>query len=245
MKKLNFNTIIKIFGATKSEYVLHNPIFPKDLLVYETDTGGLKIGNGILSWNDLEYVNQHNLSDSQLGAIQAYNQPGNLLKLNDQGEIDVRFLPDELFQHIKYVADIESRDRIPEENRNCLVAVVSMGTTDAITATVTDIYNTASNDQDIIFIEFGEPIDETKDTVDSLDAYGVYAWEPTERVWLEIYKGDNLGVDYDKLFHLENDNLDIITDGANYVKMTIEERQRIQTSLFKIDTINISPLNIL
>lgn len=142
MNEWNAKTIVGILGATSAEYHDKNLVFPKHMIAYETDTLNVKIGDGVSPWDELPYINQNDLSNEQLDTIKQYNQANGFVQLDSNGEVRPEHLPKQLFEHIKYVSDLEARDSIPEEERTCLVAVVSPSIADAANITVTDIYNT-------------------------------------------------------------------------------------------------------
>jgi hypothetical protein len=158
MANVEMTAVVKIFGATSTQLTTENIVLPKDMMVYETDTNRIKIGDGVTDWNTLEYVVKNPLSDEEYAMIQNAGAANGFALLDDNGILPLEQLPVVAKSHIVYKADIAARDAIPEASRTSMVVVLDA----SADATVTGGYAVYAWDADNttwIKISEGESLD--------------------------------------------------------------------------------------
>lgn len=64
MSEITYKTIFKFRRASKEQWENVNPVLREGEPGFEIDTGKLKIGNGILPWKDLIYINNDSIKIS-------------------------------------------------------------------------------------------------------------------------------------------------------------------------------------
>jgi hypothetical protein len=158
MANVEMKAVVKIFGATAAQLSTENIVLPKDMMVYETDTNRIKIGNGVTNWNTLEYVVKNPLSDAEYAMIQNAGAANGFALLDDNGIIPLEQLPQVAKSHIVYKADIAARDAIPEASRTAMVVVLDASADATVTGGYA-VYAWDANNTTWIKISEGESLD--------------------------------------------------------------------------------------
>lgn len=209
MAVVEMKSVVKLFGYTAAELTSANLVFPEHMPVYETDTGRMKIGDGVSAWNALEYTTKNPLSDSEYAMITNAGSANGFAVLGGDGVLPLDQLPNVAKTHIQYKADIAARDAVPEASRTSMFVVID-----------------ASADP----------------TVDA--GYATYVWDTDNTAWVKISEGESLDVDFSVFYNKDTEDLDVITDGTTYCKMTYEERALIAGAVQKTDTIVFTNLTL-
>lgn len=73
-------------------------------------------------------------------------------------------------------------------------------------------------------------LDATADsTVESGAA--IYAWDHDSEEWVKISEMESMDIDFSVFFHKENDTLDDLSDGTNYIRFTPAEREKLAKAM--------------
>lgn len=124
MSQLAMTGMAAVAMDTKELWDATNQVIPAGLMIYETDTKGLKVTNGIDLYSDLEYTSYGNtISDEMHQLFAKINNPNGLTLLGPDALIPTEFLPKSFQNGIQFVADIPSRDALFVDDRNGLVIV--------------------------------------------------------------------------------------------------------------------------
>lgn len=197
----SFPAAVSIGVDTGAAWASHNPILMEGFMAMDSDTGFIKIGDGVTRYNDLGNLIEATLTTAQRAMLDNANAANGLLQLDGGGKIPLDLLPAGVVSGaVKFVADITARDALVDEQRDGLIFVLDASADPTVTASSAQyVWNAAG-------------------------AEGAGEWE-------KIGEKESLDLDAqlaDK-FSKTEDTLDVIADGTSFVKMTIEERDTVAT----------------
>jgi len=122
--------MMALSSALAADWASNNPPVPASVIVYESDTGLAKIGNGTDRYNDLHYSIGFALSEADKALLDKVNLVGGVIELDADGSIPVSFLPGVIRGTVSYVADIAERDASTLEERDSRFFMVHDATDD-------------------------------------------------------------------------------------------------------------------
>jgi hypothetical protein len=236
-------------AAPAAEWEIVNPKLPTGMAGWESDTGKIKIGNGVSSWNTLSYAIESVILEEYITKLSNANLPNGVAVLTEDGILPLDILPPQSKEHVTYVANIESRDNIPIENRNGIVVVIDatgdiIKIEDAIEHTFYNVYDKAAEDIDgggAVIVDFGtilgvnpEDFENTTPADITVTRGGaVYVWNgnSTNGTWLKISEFESMDIDFSVYLETLKANLDIIADGVNFIKFTLVEKYKLEITI--------------
>lgn len=193
---------VGVTTGTASELQGSTKKIPNGVWCLETDTGYMKVGDGLKTYSQLPYKIQEALLPEWKTMLQKVNQADGVLKLDASGKVTMDQLPSEIISdaltgNIVYVADIAARDLLTDPKKSGLVIVM----------------------------------DATADPTVSRGS-AAYTWQSQEEgaeeggAWLKILEFESMDIDFDTIlgeyFKFTGDSantLDDIQDGTTYIKM--------------------------
>jgi hypothetical protein len=117
-------SIIQLSTAPKETWDTENPILPEGMPGWESDTKKMKIGDGVTAWTGLAYTVDATLTPEQKALLDNAGAANGVSILDANGLIPLDTLPDQAKSHIKYMADIPSRDAVDEADRHFIYVVL-------------------------------------------------------------------------------------------------------------------------
>lgn len=249
--------IIQLSSGPAADWTSNNPILPTGMIGYESDTNKFKIGDNVTPWTTLGYTVDAQITAEHLALIDAANTAGGICVLTEAGTVPLSLLPTAATEHVKFVANIDARNAIPYDERTCMIVVLDaagdiINTQQAISYTLTDLYDAASDELDdggVAVIDFGSVIaseptgGETTGDLTVNTGGAVYAWRSTGEttgIWIKISEFESMDIDFTVYLNTIVDTLDDINDGTNYVKLSVAEKSKLEITLVKDDTQHIS-----
>jgi hypothetical protein len=169
-------SMIKLAAATKTVWDIENSVLPEGMAGWESDTRKLKIGDGTSTWMELPYVVDATLTEDQLELLNDINLTNGIVVLDTNGLIPLDVLPDQVKTHIKYMADILSRDATPEEDRHFIYVVLdASGDPTVASGAATYSWDDTNSvwvklsEFESMDIDFSVFFDKNTDTIDAID----------------------------------------------------------------------------
>jgi hypothetical protein len=117
-------SIIQLSTAPKATWDSEDPILPEGMPGWESDTKKMKIGDGVTTWTGLAYTVDATLTPEQKALLDNAGAANGVSVLDANGLIPLDTLPDQAKSHIKYIADIPSRDAVDEADRHFIYVVL-------------------------------------------------------------------------------------------------------------------------
>lgn len=119
----SFKALSAFATATAAEWAATTGVIPEGLPIFESDTGFLKVGDGVSIYSELDYVVSEVLTSAQKAYLTNAGAAGGVLILDSNAQVPLSAIPPTLRQGVVYAADIAARDAIPEVDRVSLVIV--------------------------------------------------------------------------------------------------------------------------
>lgn len=252
MAVVETNQIVTLSSGPANDWSVTNPTLPMGLIGYESDTGKFKVGDGLRNWNTLGYAVDSVLDAAGLALLEKAGEADGACVLNENSLIPIEKFPAQVSQHIRYVADIDARDALPDEAKHGIVVVLDaagdvIATEQAIEHTLQTLYDEASDQTDeggVAIVDFGAAItsepQEGEQTGDLTVNVGgaVYVWKGslTNGMWDKISEFESMDVDFSVYLNSVVETIEAIMDGAEYIKFTIQEREKLEL-VMRIDDI--------
>lgn len=243
------NQIVKLASGPAADWTTVNQTLPLGMIGFESDTGKFKIGDGVKTWAQLEYAVDTSLSEENLVFLEQANAAGGAVILSENGEIPIDYLPAQVQKNVRYVANIEARDAIPIEERDCIIVVLDasgdiVDITDAIEHTIENVYSVADGELQeggVVLVDFGtlvgvDPEDFEGHTITDITVKtggAVYTWNgtATNGTWFKISEFESMDIDFTVYFNAVVETLDVIVDGSEFVKFSVDERLKLTMTL--------------
>jgi hypothetical protein len=193
-------TRIQILQGDAECFRSKDPVLLAGEWAYERDTGKIKIGDGISSWNNVPYKIDQTLDNDMVTTIQqaknffiTKGEPGGYASLGPDGKIVKSQLPDEI-KSTTVVRTISDMEKIPAADRYMGLFVFVLD---------------ASADE----------------TVGSGAA--TYIW--TSEKWEKVSEAESMEIDQSDFLLKSKDTLDDILSGEKYVHFTKEDREKLES----------------
>lgn len=138
--------MMALSSAPAADWASNNPPIPASVIVYESDTGKAKIGDGVNRYNDLPYSIDFALSEVNKALLDKVNLAGGVIELDANGSIPVSCLPGIIRGTVSYVADIAARDATTVEERESRFFMVHDATADDTVDVGGALYGWYNND---------------------------------------------------------------------------------------------------
>lgn len=189
--------IIKLNSDSAANWLAANPIVPDGVMVYESDTGKAKIGDGVKTYSALPYRIDQALSEAGKALLDNAGGAGGVAVLGADGKVPASQLPDVLRGTIVYNQTIAERDLTPTEDREGRLFMVVDASADATVNAGAALYGWNPT----LLAGAGD--------------------------WFKIAEYESLDVDFNVFFNKETNTIDVIKDGVTHVRMTVEERAKL------------------
>lgn len=191
---------VALSGGTKAELESLNPRIPQGVLIYESDTGKVKIGNGTDTYTNLDYlVESDPLTEDQIALLENRELAGGVTVLDENGKLSIDVLPSIDYATVRYTKDIAERDQVPVEKRKNVLFIV----------------NDASADSEVSAGMAGY-------------SWTNPPGDPDADEWVKVFETESLDIDFSVLLTV-TDNVDVILEGVNYKHMLPELRRVLET----------------
>lgn len=123
----NFKSIVGVFSVpsdAQSEWSTANPTLPNGVMVRETDTGKFKIGDGVTAYNDLGFMIENELTDSEKALLENAGAANGVAVLNGDGQVPLSALPPAIHGSVSYVSTYADLATVDEVAKGGLVVVL-------------------------------------------------------------------------------------------------------------------------
>jgi hypothetical protein len=186
------SSIIQLSTAVKATWDSVNPVLPMGLPGWESDTKKMKVGDGVSTWTALEYTVDQSLTPEQKALLDNAGLANGVAVLDANGIIPLDVLPNVAKSHIKYLADIATRDAIAVGDREYLYVVLdASGDATVVTGAavyawdaVGEAWNKVS-EMESMDIDFSVFFNKTTETLDDIaDGTSYVRFTPAERTKL-------------------------------------------------------------
>lgn len=105
-----------------------------NMILFETDTGRLKISTGDKTYSQLDYIHEEVFTSDMKALFDNANAANGVVVLNGSGKIEANMLPVTVGVKPAFVADITARDAIAVADRTGLVIVADATDDTTVTA---------------------------------------------------------------------------------------------------------------
>lgn len=140
----SMKAIVQFPVGPAADWQLKNPILPMAVMSYESDTGIIKIGDGVTPYNSLAVAIDEVLTPFQKALLDNAGLANGVVVLDENGKVPLSALPEQLHGAVVYVQTITERDALDAFNRTGLVFVVD-ATADATVDVGSAIYAWGAN----------------------------------------------------------------------------------------------------
>lgn len=241
--------IIRMSAGLATQWTSANPKLLKGTPGYEVDTGKIKIGDGIRTWTQLPYAIDERIKQEYVDMLLQMNQAYGAAVLTEDGTVPLELLPPKATSSIKFVADIKARNNIPMEKRHNLIVVLDASgdiveIEDAMLHTFENVYSRAADGLDdggAVVLDFGTVLGVTEEDFEGRQqgditvkkGAAVYTWNGTNNngTWLKISEFESMDIDFDVYLKVLTATIDLISDGAEYIKFTQVERTKLEITM--------------
>lgn len=206
---------------TASNWSTVNPILPKGTMAMASDTGVIKVGDGVAHYNDLAVRVDATLTQAQRVMLDKVNTANGVVQLDATGAIPMSLMPSGVVSgSVKFVADIAARDALTGNQRDGLIVVLNaVGDPTVTKDSAQYVWNgtwVKVGEKESMDIDLVPYFNVTTDTLDRIAAGTNY-----------IHFTPDMKAAYDLVVSQavrKGDQIDELVDSANFVKMLPAER---------------------
>lgn len=128
------NAAVGISVDTTANWTSSNPVLPKGLMALDSDTGVIKIGDGVTAYLSLPVRIDATLTQAHRAMLDAANTSMGVVQLDAGGQIPMNLMPSGVVSGaVKFVADIAARDALVADGRNGLIFVLDASADETVT----------------------------------------------------------------------------------------------------------------
>lgn len=128
------NAAVGISVDTTANWTASNPVLPKGLMALDSDTGVIKIGDGVTAYLSLPVRIDATLTQAHRAMLDAANTSMGVVQLDAGGQIPMNLMPSGVVSGaVKFVADIAARDALVADGRNGLIFVLDASADETVT----------------------------------------------------------------------------------------------------------------
>ena len=109
--------------GTKAELDATNIAIPSGALIYESDTGNLKVADGTSLYGSHSYLVSEQLTSEQRALLENAGQPGGVVILDSSGTIPLKYLPSIVKSSLRFVDNIAARNALALNDRDGIIYV--------------------------------------------------------------------------------------------------------------------------